>query len=110
MPRQGQIDPILPGKLQHRTAVQKRVGEVHRGIAAPRFNQYTRRPHNEFGANFGDQLAQSQACVVLGTQAGKAPVCRINAKNGIIANKIGLVNRRKPNTASLELRNIALTH
>ena len=110
MPRQGQIDPILPGKLQHRAAVQKRVGEVHRGIAAPRFNQNTCCPHNKFGANFGDQLAQSQACVVLGTQAGKAPVCRINAKNGIIADKIGLINCRKPNTASLEFRNIALAH
>ena len=110
VPRQSKIDPILPGRLKDHATVQKGVGQVHRRITSACLEQNSSRTRNKLGTDLGHQLSQTQASVVLGAQARKAPVGGIQAKDRVIAHKVGLVDHRQPHPASLEFCNIALAH
>ena len=110
MPRQSKIDPILPSKFKDRITVQKGVRQAHRRIASARLKQNPGRPRNKFGANLGHQLTQTQASVILRAQTRKTPLGGVQAKDRVVAYKVGLVDHRQPHAASLEFCYIALAH
>ena len=110
VPRQSKIDPILPGKFENHATVQKGVGQVHRRITSACLEQNSSCPRNKLGTDLGHQLSQAKPPVILGAQARKASVGRIQAKDRVIAYKVGLVDHRQPHPASLEFCNIALAH
>ena len=110
MPRQSKIDPILSSKFKDRLTVQKGIRQAHRRIASARLKQNPGRPRNKFGANLGHQLTQAQASVILRAQTRKTPLGGIQAKDRIVAHKIGLVDHRQPHPTGLEFCDIALAH
>ena len=110
VPRQSKIDPILPGKFKDHATVQKGIGQVHRRITSACLEQNSSCPRNKLGTDLGHQLSQAKPSVILGAQARKASVGRIQAKDRVIAYKVGLVDHRQPHPASLEFCNIALAH
>ena len=99
MPRQSQIDPILPSKFKDRFTVQKGVRQAHRRIASARLKQ-----------NPGHQLTQTQASVILRAQTRKTPLGGVQAKDRVVAYKVGLVDHRQSHPTSLEFCDIALAH
>ena len=92
MPRQSKIDPILSSKFKDRFTVQKGVRQAHRRIASTRLKQNSGRPRNKFGANLGHQLTQAQASVILRAQTRKTPLGGIQAKDRVVAYKVGLID------------------
>ena len=110
VPRQSKIDPILPGKFENHATVQKGVGQVHRRITSACLEQNSSCPRNKLGTDLGHQLTQTQASVILRAQTRKTPLGGIQAKDRVVAYKVGLVDHRQPHPTSLEFCDIALAH